>query len=360
MTIRYTQGNLLEAPVEALVNTVNELGVMGKGVALQFRDAFPESAQEYQRAAKAHEIRVGTVFVTRGAALLGPKWIIHFPTKKHWRNPSELSWIRDGLKDLARVIKREGIRTIALPPLGCGNGGLQWALVRQAIENTLAKLPDVEITVFEPTNKYYNAPKAEGVETLTPARALVAEMVRRYAVLGLECSVLEVQKLTWFLHRSIKRLHLDDVLKPEFQANKFGPYSDRLRFLLESLDGSYLHAEKRIADSSPFDTVWFEDSKRGAIEAYLESESSEFLPALKEASDVVEGFESTLGMELLSTIDWVITEDGAPATLVGIRDAIASWPAGRVAAIRKQQIFNDRLIQLALNRLIETRLVAAP
>ena len=132
--IRYTQGNLLEAPAEALVNTVNEVGVMGKGIALLFREAFPQSAEIYEKAAKAGDVRVGHVLVTPGESLLGPRWIIHFPTKKHWRSPSELAWVREGLKDLVRIIRREGIRTIALPPLGCGNGGLQWPLVRREIE----------------------------------------------------------------------------------------------------------------------------------------------------------------------------------------------------------------------------------
>lgn len=359
--IRYTQGNLLDAPAEALVNTVNEVGVMGKGIALLFREAFPQSAEIYEKAAKAGKVRVGHVLVTPGESLMGPRWIIHFPTKKHWRSPSELAWVREGLKDLVRVIRREGIRSIALPPLGCGNGGLQWPLVRREIEGALSMLDDVEVTVFEPTDKYYNAPKRSGVEELTPARAMVAELVRRYAVLGLDCSILEVQKLAWFLHRSIIRHGLPDVLAPKFAANKFGPYSEPVRFLLTALDGSYIHSEKRLADAKPLDTLWFEDAKRGVVADFLETPASApYLPALNEASAVIEGFESPLGMELLATVDWLINEQQAVPTVEGIRQAIAHWPAGAAAARRKQEIFNDRLIQLALDRLIETTLVAAP
>lgn len=359
--IRYTQGNLLEATSEALVNTVNEVGVMGKGIALLFREAFPQSAATYEKAAKEGEVHVGHVLVTQGESLLGPRWIIHFPTKKHWRNPSEMAWVREGLKDLVRVIRREGIRSIALPPLGCGNGGLQWPLVRREIEAALSMLEDVEVTVFEPTDKYYNAPKPSGIEALTPPRAMIAELVRRYAVLGLECSILEVQKLAWFLHRSIVRHGLPDVLAPKFSANKFGPYSEPVRFLLTALDGSYIHSEKRLSDAKPLDTLWFEDSKRTVVAEYLSAtESAPFLPALEEASAVIEGFESPLGMELLATVDWLIEKEGADATIEGVRNALAHWPGGTIAARRKQQIFDDRLIQLALNRLIETRLVAAP
>jgi O-acetyl-ADP-ribose deacetylase (regulator of RNase III) len=149
--IRYTRGNLLNAPADALVNAVNETGVMGKGIALQFRDAFPESSREYQLAARNGQVHVGQMVVTPGQALLGPRWIIHFPTKKHWRDPSRLEWIREGLVDFVRVIHQAGIQSVALPALGCGNGGLKWADVRSEIEATLGSLQDVEITVVEPT-----------------------------------------------------------------------------------------------------------------------------------------------------------------------------------------------------------------
>lgn len=157
--IRYTKGNLLEAPAEALVNTVNEVGVMGKGMALMFREAFPESAAAYRQAAKRGEVRVGRVMVTRNDALVGPRWIIHFPTKKHWRHPSRLEWVREGLKDLVRVVLEHGIRSVALPPLGCGSGGLEWTEVRREIHAVLAGLEDVEVIVYEPSSAYPNTSK---------------------------------------------------------------------------------------------------------------------------------------------------------------------------------------------------------
>ncbi len=166
--IRYSQGNLLDAPAEALVNTVNEIGVMGKGIALLFREAFPESAREYERAAKTGHIHVGRVMATQAQSLIGPRWIIHFPTKKHWRQPSRLLWVRDGLKDLVRVIEQEGIQSIALPALGCGNGGLEWAHVRSEMEGALSSLTGVDVSVFEPTARVYNAPKRVGKENRLP------------------------------------------------------------------------------------------------------------------------------------------------------------------------------------------------
>ena len=170
MMIKFTQGNILEASTDALINTVNEVGVMGKGIALMFREAFPENSRAYEAACKAGDMHVGTMFVVKERDLTGERWIINFPTKKHWRNPSKLEWIREGLKDLVRVVREKRIRSVAVPPLGCGNGGLEWNQVRREIEAALGELDDVEIVVYEPTTTYQNAPKREGVQSLTPAR----------------------------------------------------------------------------------------------------------------------------------------------------------------------------------------------
>jgi O-acetyl-ADP-ribose deacetylase (regulator of RNase III) len=350
--IRYSEGNLLDAPVEALVNTVNEVGVMGKGIALMFGEAFPENTRAYQEAAKKGEVRIGRMFVTENSSLISPRWIINFPTKKHWRQPSRLEWVREGLKDLVRVIQEKHIHSVALPPLGCGNGGLEWQLVRREIEAALSDLSDADVLVFVPTGAYQNAPKREGVEELTPARALIAELVRRYAVLGIECTNLEVQKLAWFLQRSIGSLRLNDPLKLRFVANKYGPYADQLRHLLNGLDGSYLHCEKRISDAGPFDLIWFEDSKRGRVGDYLRSsEAMDFLPALERTAKIIDGFESPLGMELLATVDWLLSEGARQPTLTSVREGVAAWPGSRTAAKRKQALFDDRLLGLALERL---------
>jgi O-acetyl-ADP-ribose deacetylase (regulator of RNase III) len=349
--IRYAQGNLLSASVEALVNTVNEVGVMGKGIALMFRETFPEASREYERAAKDGRVKVGHMLVTESRGLIGPRWIIHFPTKKHWRHPSKLIWVQEGLRDLVRTIREHRIRSVAIPPLGCGNGGLDWELVRREIEAAAAEIPDVDVLVFAPTGDYQNTAKREGVEALTPARALIAELVRRYAVLGLECTNLEVQKLAWFLDRSIRTLGLTDPLKLEFVANKYGPYADRLRHLLNGLDGSYLHCQKRLSDAGPLDLIWFEDEKREQLAEYLRtSPAMPYLPALERAAALIDGFESPLGMELLATVDWLLL-NGSPETVDSVRAGLAEWPGGVTAAKRKSKLFDDRDLALALERL---------
>ena len=201
--IRYTRGNLLDEPVEALVNTVNTVGVMGKGIALMFKERFPKNMAAYSQACKAGQVTTGKMFVTETGELMGARWIINFPTKQHWRDKSKIEWIEEGLQELKQFIIEHQVKSIAIPPLGAGNGGLNWHEVKSKIEAALSDLDQVEIVIFEPTAQYQNIVKKTGVSQLTPARAMIAELVRRYWFLGIECSLLEIQKLAWFLQRAI-------------------------------------------------------------------------------------------------------------------------------------------------------------
>lgn len=351
--ITYAQGNLLDADVDALVNTVNTVGVMGKGIALMFKEAFPENFNAYEAACKRKEVQVGHMFVTARRDLVGPKWIINFPTKKHWRQPSKLEWIEEGLKELRRVIAEKQISSIAVPPLGSGNGGLDWSLVRPLIERELQALSDVRVVVFEPTAKYQNVAKRSGVEKLTPARALIAELVRRYSVFGFECTLLEIQKLAWFLERSIEKTRLQNSLDLRFVADKYGPYANRLSHLLNALDGSYLHCDKRISDASPFDVIWFDDSKKDLVQAYLTAEDArDYREPLDRSDALIDGFQSPLGMELLATVDWLLYKERAEPNVAALRAGLRSWPGGSDAGARKAALFDERLLALALERLM--------
>lgn len=347
--ITFTQGNLLEARAEALVNTVNTVGVMGKGIALMFKERFGENFRRYAAACKAGEVRTGKMFITEVNELGGPRWIVNFPTKQHWRGNSRMEWITEGLQDLRRFLVENEVKSIAIPPLGAGNGGLEWAEVRPHIETALAGL-ETEIVVFEPIRKYQNVAKRSGVEKLTPARALIAELVRRYWVLGMECSMLEIQKLAWFLERNIEREGLAP-LDLRFVAHRYGPYADRLRHLLDGLDGSYLHSDKRIGDADPLDVIWFDDARKAFVQAYLKSEAQAYAPALEATAAVIDGFESPFGMELLATVDWLLAKDGVAPTVPAVRDGLRRWSGGAGAAARKDTLFDDRALGIALERL---------
>ena len=338
--------------MEAVVNTVNTVGVMGRGIALMFKERFPENYKIYSEACKAKQVQTGKMFVTANDELSGPRWIINFPTKRHWRQPSRMEWVEEGLVDLVRVLAEKGIRSVALPPLGCGNGGLEWAEVRPLIEDALADLKNVEIVAFEPTEKYQNVAKREGVEKLTVARALIAEAIRRYWVLGIECTMLEIQKIAWFLERSIHQRNLKDVLDLRFQADKYGPFAPRLNHLLNALDGSYLRSDKRISDCGPMDTIAFSDDKAELVSLFLRSEEArDYAVVLDDADRVIDGFQSPLGMELLATVDWLLRREGIAPDTASLRDGLKNWPGGADAGRRKQRLFNDRLLGLAVERL---------
>lgn len=352
LTMQFTHGNLLDADAEALVNTVNTVGVMGKGIALQFKDRFPDNFRTYEAACKSGEVEVGRMFITETGAMLGPRWIVNFPTKKHWRNPSKLEWVEAGLKDLAREIVTRGIRSIAIPPLGAGNGGLAWAKVRPLIEQALGALP-VEVIVFEPTDAYQNAGAKAGAETLTPARALMAELIRRYESMGIGCTLLEAQKLAWFLQRAIGDLGLTDPLRLDFAANRYGPYADKLRHLLDNLDGSYLSSDRRIADARPLDEIRFNWDRKDTVAAYLQSdEAAAYQAALERVGGLIIGFESPFGMELLATVDWLRRKEGVPLDRDAMRAAIEDWQgADVIAAKRKARLFDKPAIGLAIDQL---------
>lgn len=350
--ITFKQGNLLDAEVEALVNTVNTVGVMGKGIALMFKEAFPENYKSYQDACKEKAVHIGRVFATeRRDVMGGPKWIINFPTKEHWRAPSRIEWIEAGLGDLRTFIERNAIRSIALPPLGSGNGGLDWKEVRPVIVRALEPLKQVSIIVYEPTSKYQNVAKRQGVEKLTPARALMAEMVRRYWILGIECTILEIHKLAYFLEKRIVIEGLANPLRLEFRADRFGPFSPKLGHLLNALDGSYLHCDKRLPDAGPFDVIGYDDQKMDLVALYIRTEAKTYAPALDSTEELIQGFESPLGMELLGTIDWLLHHERTEANMRGIKEGLKNWRGGAEAGARKLRLFDDRLIELALRRL---------
>lgn len=148
--IEYREGNLLEDNVEALVNTVNCVGVMGKGIALQFKVAFPSNYDQYVQACRAHEVKPGRMFIVRNDSLLNPKYIINFPTKQHWKQKSNIRYIREGLRSLVQTVTSLGITSIAIPPLGCGYGGLAWDEVRPMIEEAFADLENVVVHLYVP------------------------------------------------------------------------------------------------------------------------------------------------------------------------------------------------------------------
>lgn len=196
-----------------------------------------------------------------------------------------------------------------------------------------------------------NQVKLQSTDALTPARALIAELVRRYWILGMECSLLETQSLAWFLERAIELEGLPNPLDLQFNAENYGPYADRLRHLLNHLDGSYLQCEKRINDCDPLDVIWFNDQRKTELETYLHTEAQAYLPALEKVTALIDGYESPFGMELLSTVDWLLYKEQVAHDEDSLLQGVRNWPAGRRWAQRKLNIFDRSSLALALNRL---------
>ena len=180
--IRFTAGNILDAEAEALVNTVNCVGIMGRGIALQFKQAFPENFSAYEAACRRKAVEPGRMFVFDTGELTFPRYIINFPTKRHWRGKSRMEDIDSGLIALVEEIRARGIRTIAVPPLGSGLGGLDWSEVRPRIEAALRDLPGVEASVYEPGGAPPDSRpnRSTAVPKMTAGRAALVSLMSQY------------------------------------------------------------------------------------------------------------------------------------------------------------------------------------
>lgn len=342
--IEYVSGNLLEADAEALVNTVNCVGVMGKGIALQFKQAYPDNFKVYRSACDRKQLEPGKMLVVETGSFANPKYIINFPTKRHWRGKSKIKDVDSGLNALVAEIEARGITSVAIPPLGCGNGGLDWALVRTRIEEALSRLSHVKVLVFEPKG----APKAEAMPVaterpkLTRARAILIALLEDYAVPGYRLTMLEIQKLAYFLQVAGEPMRLS------FAKQKYGPYAENLHHVLQRLEGHYFRG--------------YGDRSRDASIRLLPGASDEARHFLREEPDakdrlntvarLIEGFETPYGLELLATVHWVANDVSDDPTLDTVVEGVHDWSE------RKRETFHANHIKKAWNRLNEQGLLA--
>jgi len=349
--IRFLTGNILESQAEALVNTVNTEGVMGKGIALHFKERFAGNYQLYRAACKLGAVRVGAMFVTQPQELVGPKYVINFPTKTSWRMPSELAYIKLGLTALTDEVANLDIRSVAIPPLGCGNGGLNWGDVRPLIEAAFAHLPDVDVLVFEPAATRFGERKI-GSDVLTPTRALMFDAIRRYGILDGDCTPIEAQKLAYLVNRVAAGLGTASPLKMTFSAQRYGPYADALRHVLMGMDGSFLDCDVRIADAGVMDVLRISNAQRDRVRAYLAAPPQLALRAILDAAEKLwTGFETPFDMELLATVDWIQNQHIKALTPEQLLAKVREWPHPE-GAMRKLRLFDLRSVQIALERLL--------
>lgn len=319
MVIERGHGNLLEANAEALVNTVNTEGVMGKGIALQFRRAFPENFAAYEQACARGEVRIGRMNVVE--RLASPRYIINFPTKQHWRHPSKLEYIRLGLLDLVSEIRARSIRSIAMPPLGCGLGGLRWEEVRPLIIEALSSIEDLRVVLFEPSG----APKPEAMldagkkPHLTTARAVMLHLMDRYQSTGYEyrLSLLEAQKLGYFLQEAGEPLRL------QYRAHYYGPYADNLRKLLRNIEGHYSVGLGDGKNTPETELRLLPGAAEAAATFLVNHPRSR--ERVEKVADLIEEFETPFGMELLATVHWVMHHDAHANDIEDVVRRVHQW-----------------------------------
>jgi O-acetyl-ADP-ribose deacetylase (regulator of RNase III) len=338
--MKFTTGNILQSEAEALVNTVNTVGVMGKGIALQFKERYPKNYELYVAACKRGEVQTGKMFITSTDSMMYPRYIINFPTKQHWMHRSSYAFVEEGLDDLLEQIKSLGIRSIAIPPLGAGQGGLDWGKVKHLIETKLGKC-GMEVTVYEPLLQWEKQ-KQGGQAKLTKARALILSLIDQYSVLGFDSSLLEIQKLAYFL----QRMGQTD-LKLNYQAYHYGPYAHNLQHLLHKLENGYISSEKPILDSKPLDIIRCNTDTSAEVQAFVKKECSPIeQERLAQLIRLMEGFESPFGLELLATVDWLmVREKGPHLSAESVKQELTQWSK------RKDNLFSVEHIGLAMTRL---------
>ncbi|MBL8391288.1 MAG: macro domain-containing protein [Candidatus Accumulibacter sp.] len=343
--IELTRGNLLQAPAEALVNTVNCVGYMGKGIALQFKQAFPANFKHYEAACHAGDLVPGKMMIHDNGGLVNPRYIINFPTKRHWKGKSRIEDIESGLNALVADVQRLGIRSIAVPPLGCGLGGLEWRVVRPMIEQAFAGLPDVQVLLFEPAG----APEAKAMPVrterphMTPARALFVKLMDAYSALDYSRTLLEVQKLAYFLQEAGEPLRL------KYEAGHYGPYAANLNKVLEVMEGHFIRGYGDC--QKPEAEIELLPGAVDEASAFL-ADKRDSLTRLEQVADLIEGFETPYGMELLATVHWVAHYGGrqgeAPAADVdAATNVVHAWNP------RKQNIFKPDHIRAAWMQLAQ-------
>ncbi len=342
--IRYTQGNLLDAPTEAFVNTVNTMGVMGKGIALQFKEAFPENFRVYKKACEQKELETGKLLWVKELTPQGDKWIVNFPTKTVYYRKSSYQYVEGGLKTLVGDLQSKAIKSIAIPPLGCGNGGLQWDKVKALIEKYLAPL-DTEAWVYEPNahikEQLQKETPAKEVK-LTPVRAMLLYAMFQYERLGEEASPFVANKLVYFL----QRMGEQQLYKLEFIPYYYGPYSPGVGHVLYHLNGKYLKGMEQ-KSTKPFEPLLLNYELFDEVEKYVSAQlNTEQFHRLKRLLQLIEGFESAFSLELLASVDYLL-KDNAQATVEDIMPKIEEWSA------RKNKIFKSEYVTIAYNHLKE-------
>lgn len=338
--ITFLTGDLLKANAQALVNTVNTVGVMGKGIALQFKEAFPYNNKIYIQACKKDELEPGKLLTVRDSNLLyGEKLIINFPTKKHWRHPSKYEYIEKGLASLRELIEKEDIKSIAIPPLGAGNGGLEWEKIKPMITNALRNL-SVDVLIYEPNahiKEILQKDEQKKSVNLSPARASLLYGLFAFESFGEYSSLFVANKIAYFLQRMGQNLRLD------FKPYHYGPYAVGVEKVLYHLNGVFLKGLEQ-GQTKPFEPLKLNYEKWDMVNKYVQAMNGEERDRLNKLVFFLKNFTSELSLEILATVDYIL-EKHPHYSLDDVLSAIGEWN------MRKKELFKVESIQRAYEHL---------
>ncbi|MCP9234746.1 macro domain-containing protein [Lewinella sp. JB7] len=339
--IQFTTGNLLDSHAAALVNTVNTVGVMGKGIALQLKEAYPLNYSIYQKACKEGTFTTGQVLAVADADAFGPRTIINFPTKQHWRGKSKYAYIETGLDALRDYLESSAIESVAIPPLGCGNGGLDWAKVRAIIEEKLDGLATL-IEVYEPNVKIAEQLRGKAVGgkvKMTRARAMLLQALYQYEEGGEPISLFVATKLAYFLQKMGGPFE-----KLKFQRSHYGPYAAGMNHFVRTFNGSYLRGMEQ-NEARPFDPLPLDYAKKKELDDYVAKRLNEAdREILTRLDELLEGYKSAYALEVLSTVAY-IRKDQPQLTTEDILAEAKAWSS------RKAKMLRPRFVQDAVRRL---------
>lgn len=329
---------MFDEPTEAIVNTVNCVGVMGKGVALEFKHRWPENFKAYKRVCADKALSPGEMFIFDNNDFLDSekhRFLINFPTKQHWRSQSKIEYVKDGLVDFVNQIRRLGIKSVALPPLGCGNGGLEWSDVRPLIEEAVSVLPEVQFVIFGPAQQAAHPEQADVPSDLTTGRAsMMVAFAELEKYFGGHLTRLTAQKVAYFL----QVLGINFGLK--FTKNQYGPYSEALHQAFKAMEAKH-YIEGYTSDDRK---VVVTHGTYAAADEHLKSEGSDISGTIRKLSLLIEGYESPYGMELLSSVHFLTVSEGI-TTQPDMSAALEAWND------HKRASFPEPAVTAALERL---------
>lgn len=330
--IEFTTGNLLESSAECLINTVNCEGYMGKGIAYQFKLKFPNNNKDYIKACKSKTLVVGKLHYFKE----DEKTIVNFPTKDKWRQNSKIEYITDGLDELVRILPELCVSSIAIPPLGCGNGGLQWNEVKTIIVDKLSPIQDkYKILVYEPSRNYSTKPKEQ-------PKLKVSNLVLMNIKLNLNrFNNLRLQKTGFVMNIFLGESYF------KFKKHKYGPYDNVISILSKEIKAFQDYYGTRNTNEA------YEIAYRTIVSEQSRLKLSNLTPALEKACEYVNRIESDKDLECISTVLFLI-QDKKVRNKYEVFKEFKEWSEDKAARFTEEDIENGILYLLKTSIIIDT------